>query len=107
MKNTQTANSSKGAIASPAEFDLLYDTYKSSVYSYACYLTRNEKEAEDLFQETWLRIVQNPPKSRDVSELKSWVFTITTNLYRDLLRKKKVRRTFLLEKSSTSNLGPG
>lgn len=107
VKNTQTANSSKGAIASPAEFDLLYDTYKSAVYSYACYLTRNEKEAEDLFQETWLRVVQNPPKSRDVSELKSWVFTITTNLYRDLLRKKKVRRTFLLEKSSTSDLGPG
>ena len=107
VKNKQTVTSSNAVLASQSEFDLLYDTYKSAVFSYACYLTRNEKEAEDLFQETWLRIVQNPPRSRDVSELKSWVFTITTNLYRDLLRKKKVRRTFLLEKSSTSNLGPG
>jgi RNA polymerase sigma-70 factor (ECF subfamily) len=107
VKNKQTAAEANSVLASQSEFDLLYDTYKSAVFSYACYLTRNEKEAEDLFQETWLRIVKNPPRSRDVSELKSWVFTITTNLYRDLLRKKRVRRTFLLEKSATSDLGPG
>jgi len=106
VKNSQTEASANTTL-SQNEFDLLYDTYKSAVYSYACYLTRNEKEAEDLFQETWLRIVQSPPESKEISELKSWVFTITTNLYRDLLRKKKVRRTFLLEKSATSYLGPG
>ena len=81
-------------------FDELYERYKSSVYSLACYLTRNQREAEDLFQETWLRVVQHlPHKSVDVKNCKTWIMTIETNLYRDWLRKKKVRRLFSTQKS--------
>ena len=108
MKQKITADGSPPAQApiSVSLFDSLSDAYKSAIYSYACYLTRNEKEAEDLFQETWLRVVQNPPRGRDVRDHKAWIFTITTNLYRDSLRKIRVRRIFLTEKATTSNLGP-
>ena len=88
-------------------FDTLYDTHKTSIFSYACYLTKNQKDAEDLFQETWLRVAQNPPKTKKVKDLKAWLFVITTNLHRDLLRKKRIRRLFLLDRSSVSHLGPG
>ncbi|MFC2157180.1 RNA polymerase sigma factor [Acidobacteriota bacterium] len=107
MENRKSLRNGNSFIQDPASrFDALYETYKSAIYSYACYLTKNEKEAEDLFQDTWLRVVQNPPKGGEIENLKSWVFTVTTNLFRDSLRKKRVRRSFQVEKASTSNLGP-
>jgi RNA polymerase sigma-70 factor (ECF subfamily) len=65
---------------------------------------KNQGEAEDLFQETWLRVVQNFHKISDKQTFKSWVFTITVNLYRDELRKRKTRRLFLFQKIKTTPL---
>jgi len=87
----------------PMALDDLYNKYRISVYSLACYLTQNQREAEDLFQETWLRVVQNLHKTSNMGDLKAWIFTITANLYRDELRKKRIRRLFFLQKSITSD----
>lgn len=87
----------------PMAFDDLYNKYRVSVYSLACYLTQNQREAEDLFQETWLRVVQNLHKTSNMRDLKAWIFTITANLYRDELRKKRIRRLFFLQKSINSD----
>ncbi len=85
-----------------AVFDLIYSEHKSAIYGLACYLTRNEKEAEDLFQETWLRIAKHlAHKTIDMDNCKTWILTITSNLYRDWLRKKRVRRAFAFQKSSS------
>lgn len=61
----------------PMAFNDLYNKYRVSVYSLACYLTQNQREAEDLFQETWLRVVQNLHKTSNMRDLKAWIFTIT------------------------------
>jgi RNA polymerase sigma-70 factor (ECF subfamily) len=84
------------------EFDDLYREYRSAVYSFACYLTQNSGEAEDLFQETWLRVVHHLPKKVERSSAKAWIFTITANLHKDSLRKKRIRRAFFLQKASRS-----
>ncbi len=84
------------------EFDHLYQEYRSAVYSFACYLTQNSGEAEDLFQETWLRVVHHLPKKVEKSSAKAWIFTITANLHKDALRKKRIRRAFFLQKASGS-----
>jgi len=86
----------------PAEFDELYDEYKGSVYGLACYLTRNKNEAEDLFQETWLRVTENIHKISSAKDVKAWIFTIAVNLYRDDLRKKRIRKMFFLKISTDS-----
>lgn len=83
---------------SPLQFDELYDEYKNSVHGLACYLTRNKSEAEDLFQDTWLRVAENLHKISNTKDFKAWVFTVAINLYRDELRKKKTRRLFFLQK---------
>ena len=83
-------------------FDELYSRYKSSVYSLSCYLTRNQKEAEDLFQDTWLRIAKHlVHETIDMDNCKTWIMTITSNLYRDWLRKKRVRKPFSFQKSDS------
>jgi RNA polymerase sigma factor (sigma-70 family) len=64
------------------------------LYAYAMTLVRNQAEAEDLVQETYLRAVQAFVRLRPDSNLKSWLFTILRNLrlnqVRDGLSKSRV-----------------
>jgi RNA polymerase sigma-70 factor (ECF subfamily) len=95
-------------------FDELYDMYHAHVYRFACALAGDARDAEDLFQETWLRAVRALPAGRETegSDSKGWLFTITVNAHRDSLRKKRVRRLFLLERTksmvaATADADPG
>ncbi|MGB2908165.1 MAG: RNA polymerase sigma factor [Candidatus Aminicenantaceae bacterium] len=88
----------------PPCFEELYDQYRSAVFSFAYYLTRNRGEAEDLFQEAWLRIIRHLPEKVNMQSLKTWIFTIVTNLHRDNLRKKRVRSVFLLHKHKQTEI---
>ena len=89
-------------------FDKLFFKHKESTYRFAYYLTQNRNEADDLFQETWLRAVKYLPSSSGIRDFKAWIFTITANLHRDQLRKKKIRRIFSPQRSveSDSNVAP-
>jgi RNA polymerase sigma-70 factor (ECF subfamily) len=82
----------------PPSFEELYAQYRSAVFSFAYYLTRDRGEAEDLYQEAWLRIVRHLPEKVNMQSLKTWMFTIVTNLHRDNLRKKRVRNVFLFHR---------
>lgn len=83
-------------------FDELFKKYQESVYRFACYLTRDRSEADDLFQETWLRAVKYIPTSSKIRDFKAWILTIVTNLHRDELRKKRIRRIFTFHVSEQS-----
>jgi RNA polymerase sigma-70 factor (ECF subfamily) len=87
--------------ANSSIFDALYHQYKSPVFDFAWRLTQDRGEAEDLFQETWLRVVENLPRI-NIQNFKAWAFAVTANLYRDALRKKRIRRLFLWQKSKVS-----
>jgi len=97
-----------------ASFDELYNMYRTHVYRFACALSGDARDAEDLFQETWLRAVKAAPDGLEArpGEAKAWLFTITANVHKDLLRKKRVRRLFLLERTRsmgdrTADADPG
>jgi RNA polymerase sigma-70 factor, ECF subfamily len=84
-------------------FDELYDMYRTPIYRFACALTGDTGDAEDLFQEVWLRTAKalrsgaGAPES--AGEAKSWLFAIAANAHRDALRKRRVRRLFFLERT--------
>ena len=86
-------------------FELLFLRYKSMVYRYSYYLTLNSAEAEDLFQDTWLRVVKHLPSSGMIESLQAWICRITSNRYRDLLRKKKYGRMLFRDRSVASEPG--
>lgn len=90
----------------PPSFDELYENYRTPLFSFAYYLTRDRGEAEDLFQEAWLRIVKHLPEKVIMKSLKTWMFTIVANLHRDNLRKKRVRNLFLLHKHKETEMDP-
>ncbi|MGB8960235.1 MAG: RNA polymerase sigma factor [Candidatus Aminicenantales bacterium] len=84
-------------------FDELYDMHRNDIYRFACALTGDTRDAEDLFQETWLRAVKAVPGGRgqEGSDPRAWLFTIAANAHKDLLRKKRIRRLFLLERTKS------
>lgn len=86
---------------STESFDAVFELHKDAVFRLACALTDNARDAEDLFQETWLRAVRARSAGPQAGDVRSWLCTIATNLHRDGLRRKRVRRLFLLERART------
>jgi len=58
------------------------------LYGYCVRLTNDRTDAEDLVQDTLLRAMRAYPGLRDEKMVKSWLFTIATNGWRDLCRAR-------------------
>ncbi len=80
-------------------FDELYRKHTTAVWTYALYLARDRTEAEDLFQDVWLRVVEKMDDIDRTENVKAWLLAIVVNLHRDRLRRLKVRRPFLAGQS--------
>jgi RNA polymerase sigma-70 factor (ECF subfamily) len=76
-------------------FETLYDRYEAPVFRYAFFLAGERFLAEELFQETWLRVARAFSRNKHPDDFRRWLFTIVTNLHRDELRKRRIRRFFL------------
>jgi RNA polymerase sigma-70 factor, ECF subfamily len=94
--------------ASAADFDQIYDRCKDDVFRFACHLAGDRAEAEDLFQEVWLRVARHLTEMPGPAALRPWLLRIAVNLHRDALRKKRVRRLFFLSRAGerTSQASP-
>lgn len=72
--------------------ELLIDRYKDDLYRFCCHLSLDRQDAEDLFQEVWVRILRKLAHYDPERPFKAWLFQVTLNLYRDRYRKwKKLR----------------
>jgi RNA polymerase sigma-70 factor (ECF subfamily) len=69
--------------------DILIDRYKTDLYSLCVKLTRNGSDADDLFQDTWVRVMKRIDGFSPDHNFKTWLFTICLNRYRDLYRWRK------------------
>ena len=89
-------------------FDELYDMYTPHVYRFARALAGDAGDAEDLFQETWLRAFRAASEGVEPrgSEARAWLFAIAANAHKDQLRKSRVRRLFLKERTRSMAEGP-
>jgi RNA polymerase sigma-70 factor (ECF subfamily) len=89
----------------PAEFDEIYDMHKDDIYRFVLHLNPNRAEAEDLFQDVWLRAAGHLEERPEAAKLKPWLLAIALNLHRDALRKKRVRRLFFLSRAGAAASG--
>jgi RNA polymerase sigma-70 factor (ECF subfamily) len=85
-------------------FTALYYMYETDLYRFVYYLAGGPETAEELFQETWVRVVRHLGR-KPVTNFRKWLFVIATNLYRDELRKRKVRRLVLGRESIGEDYG--
>lgn len=68
-------------------FKLLYIRYEQPIYRFAYNGCTNEANARELFQDTWLRVVNARYSFKPTQSFKAWLFTIARNLLTDSYRK--------------------
>lgn len=73
----------------PQHLELLIARYRDDLYRFCRHLTLNRQDAEDLFQEVWVRVIRRLEKYNTERPFKPWLFQVAFNLYRDHYRKWK------------------
>jgi len=74
----------------PELLDRLIEQHQHRLYRYLLFLTGNTAMAEDLFQETWIRVLERGAQYNGKSKFESWLFAIARNLVIDASRRKKM-----------------
>src|SRR6059058_5743262 len=72
----------------PDTLDRLIEEYQHRLLRYLVYLTANREFAEDLFQETWMRVLERGATYNGKSRFDTWLFAIARHLVIDASRKK-------------------
>ncbi len=78
-----------------AAFKELMTKFKIPLYRYIMTMVRNDELAEELTQDTFVKIYFKIGTMR-TDNLKSWMYTIATNLVRSEFRKKRIKAVFSL-----------
>ena len=68
--------------------DELIVRYQHRLLRYLLYLTGNREQAEDLFQEVWMRVLVRGAQYNGQARFETWLFTIARNLLIDQRRKR-------------------
>ena len=68
--------------------DQLLQRYQHRLLRYLLYLTSNREQAEDLFQEVWMRVMVRGAQFNGKARFDTWLFTVARNLVIDLRRKR-------------------
>jgi len=77
---------------SRAAFEELVRHYDQAVLRLAMHLTGSEHEAQDIYQEAFLKAYKNIGRFRFECSFYTWIYRIVTNLCLDNIRKKQVRK---------------
>lgn len=72
-------------------FDVLLDRYKSSLYSYIYFIVHNKELSEDIFQETFMKVIVTIKQGRytENGKFKAWITRIAHNLIIDNFRQER------------------
>ncbi|KJF43479.1 RNA polymerase sigma factor [Draconibacterium sediminis] len=75
--------------------EILIVRHKSRVYSYILLIVKNQDLAEDIFQDTFIKVIRSLKRGKYVENGKfvSWVLRIAHNLIIDHFRKEKLQGT--------------
>lgn len=79
----------------PAAFEVVYDTFNPPLFNFLARLSQRRDVAEDLVEETWLRLVAHARRLRPDTRLGPWLFTVARHLH------ASYRRSRLLEDTHT------
>jgi RNA polymerase sigma-70 factor (ECF subfamily) len=83
-------------------FGELMNRYEGRLYNYLKRITKNTADAEDIYQEAFLKVYRHAARFNPDGSFRPWLYRIATNLCMDLLRKKTRRKETSLETG-----GPG
>lgn len=72
-------------------FESIFREHGKGLYAFLFRLSGSQHDAEDLAQETFLSVMRKLPAFKGDSSVKTWVYAIAVNKYRDFLRYGRLR----------------
>lgn len=87
-------------------FDALLNRHKDRVYSYILHIVKNRDQAEDIFQETFVKAITTIKQGRytDSGKFSAWISRIAHNLIIDFYRQEKAENTVSTDSDDTDML---
>jgi RNA polymerase sigma-70 factor (ECF subfamily) len=79
--NTELSLVSRLRAGDTSAFDEVHAAFNARLFSFLVRLSRRRDVAEDLLEETWLRLVTHAGRLRPDTRLAPWLFTVARNLY--------------------------
>ena len=74
-------------VGDAAAMETLYLRYRQSVYSWLLRMTGDAAEAEDIYQDVWLKVIRSASNYRS-GNFRAWLWQIVRNKTTDRMRKK-------------------
>lgn len=78
-------------------FHTLVQRHRQAVYNFILRYVGHRQRAEDVLQETWLKVVRSSTEYEPKARFTTWVFTIARNLCVDSARKESYRQADSLD----------
>lgn len=72
------------------DFDNIYEEYFDKVYYKVLSVVKNDDDAEDICQETFISVYKNLSKFREESNIYTWIYRIAINKTYDFFKKRKI-----------------
>ena len=89
-----------------AAFEMLYKRHNDALYRYLLRLSLNPATAEDLFQETWQKIINARTSYRPTARFSTYLFRVAHNCFVDHFRRTR-RLGEVTEKDPDARVHPG
>ena len=70
-------------------FNILVDRYKDLVFSLALKMVKNREEAEEVAQDTFIKVFKSLSQFKGDSKFSTWIYKVTYNTCLDRLKKTK------------------
>ena len=75
-------------------FDVVYAMFNARLFTFLARLTRSRERAEDLVEETWMRLVTHADRLRPDTMLGPWLFTVARNLHVSHCRSRMLEESY-------------
>ena len=72
------------------DFDNIYEEYFDRVYYKVLSVVKNDDDAEDICQETFISVYKNLSKFREESNIYTWIYRIAINKTYDFFKKREL-----------------
>jgi RNA polymerase sigma factor (sigma-70 family) len=79
-------------------FDAVHDAFQTQLFTFLLRLCHRRDVAEDLLEETWLRLVKHARRLRPDTRLTAWLFTVARRVHVSYVRSR------VLEDSAVAGL---
>ncbi len=97
MSNQEELLLEKSKAGDVEAFEKLIEIYQKKIFNLAYRMIGNFDDANDLAQETFIRVFRSIASFKGQSAFSTWIYRITTNVCLDELRKRKNKKEMSLD----------